>query len=510
VKSTALVICVVVCAVAVVDRADAQNGRSDEIAAGYALIYGGDPEQATRHFEALHARDPRNLPAWFGLLFAQHARIELDDSLAPAFEKGIIAFLDEADARHTRSPDDAEATFYLAQAYLLRSTYRINYDKGVWGAARDAAKSKGFSDEYIKSHPNHGDAYLSLGLYNYYVDIAPNFVKVLRVLLLLPSGNRAEGLKQLERANHEGSMFAPLAEGALADIYGSLEGRLAEAIQIGERYVQRFPGNADIRLELAQLYAHPTVEAYDRAEQQYAAVVKAATTSSLRHVANRYRAVLGLSSLRRSEWRLDEAIALATNIIDQKIEKPSWLYPSALLRRANYRMLLNDTSAIDDARQVLRDAKMKDWHKAAHQQIAAIEARRRTDEGAIYTALIPGNRLIVQHRWDEAKAAYDRVGASKPGDWQVRYRLAYLEFARGNYTAAATAFDAIATSPARMPDWLKAAAIVNLAWTHDMAGRRAEALKLYKRVVDNYENEAPSSAARLGLIAPYRGPISIS
>ena len=40
------------------------------------------------------------------------------------------------------------------------------------------------------------------------------------------------------------------------------------------------------------------------------------------------------------------------------------------------------------------------------------------------------------------------------------------------------------------------------------AGMRADALKLYKRIVDDYENEAPANAARLGLIAPYRGPIT--
>jgi hypothetical protein len=92
----------------------------------------------------------------------------------------------------------------------------------------------------------------------------------------------------------------------------------------------------------------------------------------------------------------------------------------------------------------------------------------------------------------------------------VRYRLAYLDFARGNYAAAAPAFDAIASTTARIPNWLRAAAMLNLAWIHDIGGRREEALKLYKRIVDSFENEAALGAARLGLIAPYRGPIQIS
>ena len=46
--------------------------------------------------------------------------------------------------------------------------------------------------------------------------------------------------------------------------------------------------------------------------------------------------------------------------------------------------------------------------------------------------------------------------------------------------------------------------MLNLAWTHDIAGRRAEAVAVYKTIVDKYENEAASGAARVGLISPYR------
>jgi tetratricopeptide (TPR) repeat protein len=88
----------------------------------------------------------------------------------------------------------------------------------------------------------------------------------------------------------------------------------------------------------------------------------------------------------------------------------------------------------------------------------------------------------------------------------VRYRKAYLEFARGNYEVAGRGYSEIATAGAPMPSWLKAQAIVNLGWTQDIAGRRAEAIKSYKRVVDDFENEAAAGPARLGLISPYRAP----
>jgi hypothetical protein len=485
--------------------AAAQTSASDPIYAGYMRLYAGEREAAFKHFEALRATDPKRLAPWFGQLFAHEARVEFDRSLAPSFEKSVDEFLDHAGDRYSRSKDDAEALFYLAQAYLLRSVYRIDYDKGTFGAARDAAKAKGYADAYVKQHPEHGDAYLALGLYNYYVDIAPNFVKVLRVLLLLPSGNRAHGLEQLARAGREGSFFAPLAEGALADIYGSLEGRLAEAITIGERLVRRFPANASLRFDLAERYMHPTVERYDDAAEQYRVIIEQKKTSALEDLEARYRATLGLANLRRSQWRLDEAMALLSRVIDQQVATPQWVTPTFLIRRANYRALLNDAAAVSDAQRVTQNRSMAEWHKAAQGQIAFIEGRRQSpDEAVVYAALIPGNRHVVEHQWDAARAVYDQVGATRPGDWQVKYRKAYLEFMRANDDAAARGFNEIVSSQAAMPAWLKAQAMLTLAWTHDLAGRRAQATKLYKRIVDDYERESAAGAARIGLMTPYR------
>jgi tetratricopeptide (TPR) repeat protein len=136
--------------------------------------------------------------------------------------------------------------------------------------------------------------------------------------------------------------------------------------------------------------------------------------------------------------------------------------------------------------------------------LTALEKRARSGEGTIYTALIPGNRLVADDRFDEAKALYDTLAARHPGDWQVRYRLAYLDFAQERYGAAATGMQAIVNSSASMPDWLKAAALLHLAYTHDLAGRRPEALRLYRRVLDRYEDESSAGAARLGVISAYR------
>ena len=482
----------------------AAQSVDDSIGAGYLRLYGGDREGAFAYFERLHHADPSGLAAWFGLLLTADARAEFDDGIKPFLEQSIDAFLDAAAARYDRSHADAEALFYLAQGHLLRSKFRFDEDRGIFGAARDAARAKGFADSYLKQHPEHGDAYLALGMYNYYVDIAPTFIKVLRALLFLPAGDRSEGLRQLQRAANDGHLFAPLAQVVLADIYSSLEGRLREGIGIYESLVHRFPDNPDMRMELAEHYMDPIVERYDRAAEQYATVIDRSTGSSLEQLHARYRATLGMASLRRNQWRLEEATAILTPVINLQPKEPAWVMPTFLLRRANYRALLNDAGAAADAKRVLADVKAAKFKKPAQRQLAFIEARRKTDEAAVYTALLPGNALVIEHRWDEAAAAYDTVAAAVPDNWQVRYRRAALEFARGNYAAAGRGFSEIAATTASVPAWLKAAALLNLGYTQDLAGRRGDAIKSYKRVVDEYENEASAGPARIGLISPYR------
>jgi hypothetical protein len=480
----------------------------DPIAAAYQRLYAGDPDEALQQFDALHAQNPQQLPAWFGSLFTGFARLQADDSGEAAFEQSLDEFLAAADARYSRSRADAEALFYLGHASMLRAAYRLSEDKGMWGAARDAARAKGYAEQYIRQHPEHGDAYLTLGIYNYFVGIAPTFAKVLRVLLFMPGGNRMEGLAQLERAARDGSLFAPLAQGLVGNLYGAFEGRLRDAVATTERLTTQYPGNSMVRLSLAQLYAHPTVEAYDRAAAQYRAVIDHAPSTSLVGQSERLAATLGLAALRRIQWRLDEAIALLQPTIDHPVEKPAWVVPTFLLQRANYRMLLNDPKAADDVRRVLGNPKMAKWHKEAREDARTIDAwLQRSTDAALYASLIPGNQLVADERWDEARAFYVRAGTAANARWQVQYRLAVLDFSRGDYARATPALESLVAANAKMPDWLKASALLHLAWTRDLAGRRADALTLYKRILDDYDDETAAGPARVGLLTPYKGPI---
>jgi len=486
----------------------AQSSRNDQVYAGYQLLYAGDELGAIRHFQGLLAPSAADDLAFrFGLLTAQRERLRQDVPLRAEFEKRLDEFINLADKRYGRTTRDEEALFYLAQAYLMRARFRVDYDKGIFGAARDGVKSKNYSEAYLKIHPEHGDAYLALGLYNYYVEIAPAFFKVLRFLLFLPAGNRVEGLKQIERAGSQGSLFGPQAQELLIEIYSQFEGRIADAIATGDRLQSKYPDNDGFAFTTAEIYTSTAVEDYARAAEIYQRVADKRKNDATPDAAIfHYRALLSLADTRVREWRLTDAMAVLTPVIEARVASPPWVMPFFLLNRANYRALLDDPAAADDARRVQSDPSMTANKTGADGVLKWMDARKASGEAAIYAALIPANRLTYEGKWDEARKLYNDAAARNPQSSLIKYWQAYLDFASGNAERAMPAFTALANGGRTVPDNLRASSLLYMARTHDLAGRRDAAKKIYQQIVDSYENQRAASAARVGLVTPYKRP----
>ena len=88
------------------------------------------------------------------------------------------------------------------------------------------------------------DAYVGLGAYNYYADVLSPLVKLFRFFLLIPGGDREEGLQQLRIASQEASLLAPEARYELAKILGIRESRHAEAFALLQNLSHQYPDNA--------------------------------------------------------------------------------------------------------------------------------------------------------------------------------------------------------------------------------------------------------------------------
>jgi tetratricopeptide (TPR) repeat protein len=473
------------------------------VLAGYELLYEGQADKSYEHFRALAQKAPDSLPALFGIIDALQQRVRDNPAALPELETRLDQFIERAEARRGRNKKDGEALMYLARAYMERGRYRFEHSKGMWSAARDGAKSKHASDDYLKLPNRSVEADFALGVYNYYVSLAPSFVKVLRVLMFLPSADRAAGLRQMERVAAQGRLWGPAARLMLMEAYAQLEGRPHDGVRMGTELLQLYPQNADYRLALADLFQEPPLEDPENAAQQFSAALQHQDGSLSPR--QRARATLGLAMATALQWRHADAINHLTAAMAQVPTEPSWAMPRFLLLRGNFRFLLNEPNAADDARRILADAKWREWHKAAQSQLDFFAARNKTADSAAYVALLPANRFASQRKWHEARVAYEQVRQQYPNDPQVRYRIAHLDFASGQIDAAAPVFQQLSELKTA-PEWVRAQSLLYLGRIADLRNQREQAVRLYQRVTKEYEQQSAARAARLGVVGPYRRP----
>src|SRR5688500_17496334 len=157
-------------------------------------------------------------------------RIQLDPenrTLDTAFAASVDRAIRSTEAWTERAPQDGEAWFYLGGAYGARVQWRVLRGEKV-SAARDGKRIKEAMERAIALEPGLDDAYFGLGMYKYYADVAPAAARFLRFLLLLPGGDRNEGLREMLRARSRGRLVQGEADYQLHIIYLWYERRSEE------------------------------------------------------------------------------------------------------------------------------------------------------------------------------------------------------------------------------------------------------------------------------------------
>ena len=96
---------------------------------------------------------------WWRILLDPESR-ELDDEFSDAAERAIRT----SEEWTRRSPDDAEAWFYLGGAYAARVQWRVLRGAKL-AAARDGKRIKEALEQATELAPDLEDAYFGIGLY---------------------------------------------------------------------------------------------------------------------------------------------------------------------------------------------------------------------------------------------------------------------------------------------------------------------------------------------------------
>jgi tetratricopeptide (TPR) repeat protein len=226
---------------------------------GLQALMDGEPDDAIQIFRAIQQGD-QDSPlgdllvadaVWWKIYYASGNLIDPDvfdvvnTQTTPydaQFDGLVDSVIRKAQARIAANRDAARNELYLGMAYGLQARLA-----GLRGddlpAARAGKKMRATLLDALAKDPNLNDAYLGVGIYNYFVDTLPAIVKVIRWLIGLPGGSREEGLQEIERAATRGD----LARG---------EARFYLAKDFSRPYENRYPRSLELFQQLACDYPH--------------------------------------------------------------------------------------------------------------------------------------------------------------------------------------------------------------------------------------------------------------
>ena len=186
----------------------------------------------------------------YGMSYPRHrAKLSADQhyidlgAKASLLAEAQIALHDTAEMEFYAGMGDAQ----LARIYGLRGDNR--------NGARAGVRARERLLHAVALDPDLSDAYMGLGLYNYYADTLSGVARVLRFFMGIPGGSKQEGVQQLERAINEGVLTPPEARFYLALCLHNYDQKYEQALQIAVPLAEKYPANPLFQLICGDLYA---------------------------------------------------------------------------------------------------------------------------------------------------------------------------------------------------------------------------------------------------------------
>ncbi|HEY2646084.1 MAG TPA: hypothetical protein VGI34_03895, partial [Candidatus Acidoferrales bacterium] len=138
--------------------------------------------------------------------------------------------------------DTAEMELYAGLGYASRARLLgLRFEKVP--VARAGVEARKHLLRCLELDPNMSDAYLGLGLYNYYVDTLSAMAKILRFFMGIPGGDKHEGLRQLEIASTKGELTQIEARFNMAKNLRNYDFDYARAEQAAAPLLTAYPRN---------------------------------------------------------------------------------------------------------------------------------------------------------------------------------------------------------------------------------------------------------------------------
>ena len=410
-------------------------------------------------------------------------RIQLDPesrALDPAFTAAGERAIRTSEAWTERAPLDAEAWFYLGGAYAARVQWRVLRGEKL-AAARDGKRIKEALEQALELDPSLDDAYFGLGMYKYYADVAPTAAKVLRFLLLLPGGDREEGLREMLRARERGRLLQGEADYQLHIIYLWYERQPGRALELLRRLQDRFSGNPVFPAQIAHVqdaYEHDLVASLDTWRSLLAAAheqrVNAAALAEV-------QARLGIARLLEAVYQTDHAIEQLEAIAAMKPQAPYSAHAQALLRLGEAHDRLGARGpAVAAYRAAIAAAPREDPFDVRGQATERLRRGPSAAHAEAYRRSLNGWRRLEQNDLPSALAELRRSLELDPNDPVARYRYGRVLQALRQDEQALEQYQLAMKHARACPAPILGNTHLEAARLQERAGRRDDAIARYR------------------------------
>ncbi len=234
----------------------AQKSRIAELRKnGLELVYNLEFEKANALFDSMIIIEPENAQGYFlksGNYFWRFSLNTQNTEIGETFRELSFKAVEVAEEMLDKDEDNIDAMFYLGGAYGNLGRYygmTNSWLKAYWYGR----KGKNYLKDVVEINPQYYDAYLGLGIYHYYADILPKFIKAVSFLFGI-EGDKAKGLEELQLAVSKGDFTKSEAMFFLGGIYLDFEKDYKKSLVLFEELVQKYPNNFSMRLSLAKCY----------------------------------------------------------------------------------------------------------------------------------------------------------------------------------------------------------------------------------------------------------------
>lgn len=286
-----------------------------------------------------------------------------DADLKAEFESVSEAAIIEAEQYLERHPSDPQARYAVAMCELNLARYYI--ENGRWFAGFFKARSGlGSLNSLLKDHPDFHDAKLPIGVANCFLDEAPVYLKPIALLLRF-SGDMEMGLRQLKDAEEKG--FLTRYESLYYQVgvqWELLEDR-EKASEILDRFLDRFPRNADALLMRAILDRQ--MERHEQSLAQYDRLLALPEVSYLGDMREWALFQSGYVALKLEDG--EDALARANQVLGRAGNDREELKAWASVLKGNALIHLKRIGEAEDVLKSVRRSDSSEAYKAARKAL---------------------------------------------------------------------------------------------------------------------------------------------